>query len=47
MRILCIDVGNTNIHYGLVEDSAVSATGDFSTRTALDDDNGKQLQAAL
>ena len=47
MRILCIDVGNTNIHYGLVEDSAVSATGDFSTRTALDNDNGKQLQAAL
>jgi type III pantothenate kinase len=31
MSILCIDVGNTTIHYGLVEGQQVASTADFPT----------------
>ena len=33
MKILCIDVGNTSAHYGLVEGQTVTATGDFPTQS--------------
>jgi hypothetical protein len=31
MKLLCIDVGNTSTHYGLVEGEHVSATGEAPT----------------
>ena len=31
MKILCIDVGNTSIHYGIVDEQTVMASGHFST----------------
>ncbi len=36
MNILCIDVGNTSTHYGLVKGQAVSETGDFRTNSFRD-----------
>lgn len=33
MKILCIDVGNTSAHYGLVEGQQVRETGDFRTNS--------------
>jgi type III pantothenate kinase len=36
MKILCIDVGNTSIHYGLVEKGSVENTGNFPTRRFYD-----------
>ncbi|MGB0415297.1 MAG: type III pantothenate kinase [Coraliomargarita sp.] len=33
MKILCIDVGNTSAHYGLVEGQQVIETADFSTNS--------------
>ena len=35
MKILCIDVGNTRIHYGIVEGQTVSKTGHFHTNHFL------------
>ncbi len=32
MKTLCIDVGNTSTHYGLVEGQTVSSTGHFPTK---------------
>ncbi|WP_269524116.1 type III pantothenate kinase [Coraliomargarita parva] len=31
MKLICIDVGNTSIHYGLVESQSVNHTGHFPT----------------
>lgn len=31
MKILCIDVGNTSTHYGIVEEQTVLESGDFPT----------------
>ncbi len=36
MNILCIDVGNTSAHYGLVEGQTVTQTGDFPTHSFRD-----------
>lgn len=36
MKTLCIDVGNTRTHFGVVEGRSVSAIGDFSTISLLD-----------
>ena len=36
MNVLCIDVGNTTTHYGLVQDGCVNRAGDMST-AALDE----------
>jgi type III pantothenate kinase len=36
MATLCIDIGNTSTHYGLVEGRRVEATGDFPTASLLD-----------
>ncbi|MGJ8654445.1 MAG: type III pantothenate kinase [Opitutaceae bacterium] len=36
MKILCIDVGNTSTHYGLVEGQTVSHTGHFPTKAFLE-----------
>lgn len=33
MKILCIDVGNTSAHYGLVDGQQVIETGDFRTNS--------------
>ncbi len=47
MKLLCIDTGNTSIHYGLVEDGAVSTTGDFRTAAARSANGPGALKAAL
>lgn len=47
MKILCIDVGNTSIHYGLVENAEVLATADFSTHAVSGPDGWQILQASL
>lgn len=47
MKILCIDVGNTSIHYGIVENESVQGTADFSTQEALDANGPQALQALL
>jgi len=47
MTILCIDIGNTSIHYGLVSGKKVSQTGDFSTDLFLQTDGKEQLRAVL
>ena len=36
MKILCIDVGNTSTHYGLVDGQQVNDTGDFRTNSFRD-----------
>ncbi|MGC6455548.1 MAG: type III pantothenate kinase [Coraliomargaritaceae bacterium] len=47
MKILCIDVGNTSIHYGIVENENVQSTADFSTQEALGANDSHALQASL
>ena len=32
MKILCIDVGNTNLHYGIVDKKTITNSGNFPTR---------------
>lgn len=36
MNILCIDLGNTNVHYGIVDKKEVSHPGSFSTKQFKD-----------
>lgn len=38
MKTLCIDIGNTSIHYGLVEGETVSHVGDLATADILHKD---------
>ncbi len=40
MKILCIDVGNTSIHYGIVDKQTVMASGHFSTIQLRSDSSG-------
>ena len=46
MKILCIDVGNTSTHYGLVDEKTVTQTGDFPTLN-LTADSGKQFSKVI
>jgi type III pantothenate kinase len=46
MKILCIDVGNTSIHFGLVDKQTVTQTGDFPT-AGLIADSGKQFSQVI
>lgn len=36
MTTLCIDIGNTHAHYGLVSGQTINATGNFPTRHFID-----------
>ncbi|MFP4167021.1 MAG: type III pantothenate kinase [Opitutales bacterium] len=36
MSLLCIDIGNTSIHYGLVKNASVNRTGDYPTAKLLE-----------
>jgi type III pantothenate kinase len=47
MKILCIDVGNTHIHYGLVEGINVTDIGDFRTRAVETPSAAEELKIAL
>jgi type III pantothenate kinase len=46
MKILCIDVGNTSIHFGLVDRQTVTQTGDFPTAGFMAD-SGKQFSQVI
>lgn len=46
MNILCIDVGNTSTHYGLVDGKAVSHTGNFPTH-AFDESPSNEFAAII
>ena len=37
MKILCIDIGNTNLNYAIVEKMEVSDTNSFPTKRLKDD----------
>ena len=41
MKILCIDVGNTSLHYGIVDKKTVTESGHFPTQNFR---NGKSTQ---
>lgn len=45
MRILCLDIGNTHTHFGLLEDTAVLADG--QVKTSLIDDPREGLPAVF
>lgn len=45
MRLLCLDIGNTHTHYGLLENTAVLADG--QVRTAAIDDPAEGVPAVL
>lgn len=36
MDLLCIDIGNTSVHYGKVSDNLVTETGDFPTARLME-----------
>src|SRR6478735_443064 len=40
MRILCLDIGNTHTHYGLLENRAVLADGQLKTGDLADPAEG-------
>ena len=41
MKIFCIDVGNTSIHYGVVDGRTVNDTGHFPTKTFHESPSGE------
>ena len=45
MKVLCIDIGNTSTHYGLVENGSVRGSG--NTPTAILDEQGQGLADIL
>lgn len=45
MRLLCLDIGNTHTHYGLLEDTAVLAEGQVKTATL--DESAEGLPAVF